>query len=190
MKNSGKHTHSSKYSDDLLLQAKEIFEKKAKREFSMAEIEEGLNGLVDFFDILNEWDLKAKSRPETLAIPESSTPTENNKKAPIAQPPLPSPKTPTQNHPTKETNPEKTYTLPISNMTIKHTELFGNSDKVFLRPAELKNYGLPTATVNDMVYKASEMQDPIPFIKLGRKTLIPRVALEEWILRQSHVREK
>lgn len=191
MKNSEKHTYSSKYSDGLLLRGKELFEKKTNRKFSMEEIREGFDGFVEFINILNEWDLKeqAKSKPETKIILEPTAPTTKYEKTPNNPKPTPSSKTNKQSQAVQVLS-EKTYTLPISNLTIKHKELFGNSDKIFLRPAELKNYGLPTATVNDMVYRASEMQDPIPFIKLGRKTLIPRVALEEWILRQAHVREK
>lgn len=192
MKNSEKHTYSSKYTDDLLLRGKALFEEKAKRELSMEEVREGLDGLAEFFTILKEWDLKeeTESKPETQTISEPAAPTTKSKETPTKHQPVSTPKTTTQNHATQKSNLEKAYTLPISNITIKHKELFGNSDKVFLRPAELKNYGLPTATVNDMVYRASEMEDPFPFIKLGRKTLIPRVALEEWILRQAHVREK
>ena len=192
MKNSKKHTYSSIYSDELLLKCKALLEEKGKQELSMPEVEEALNGMAEFVNLLQQWELKEedKSKLETQNLSEPVLPKTKSKKNPDDNQPKPTAKTPATNPVIQESKPDKTYTLPISNITINHKKLFGDSDKVFLRPAELKNYGLPTATVNDMVYRASEMEDPFPFIKLGRKTLIPRVALEEWILRQAHVREK
>ena len=89
-----------------------------------------------------------------------------------------------------ERSPQPVYRLPICGIELTETDLWGVGEKpVLLRPKDLERYGLPEATVNDMVYRASETVDPIPFLKLGRKTLIPRVAFEAWILRQAHVRE-
>ena len=85
----------------------------------------------------------------------------------------------------------KKYRLPISNVVLQEDQIWGNHDQqpIMLRPKDLLKYGLPEASVNDLIYKASDTQDPIPFIKLGRKTLIPRVAFESWLLRQAHVSE-
>jgi hypothetical protein len=85
----------------------------------------------------------------------------------------------------------KKYRLPLTNIILSDKEIWGDQAKqpIMLRPNDMPLYGLPVATVNDMVYRAAETQDPIPFIKLGRKTLIPRIAFEEWLLRQAHVRE-
>jgi len=85
----------------------------------------------------------------------------------------------------------KKYRLPLTNIILSELELWGDQAKqpIMLRPKDLALYGIPLASVNDMVYKATETQDPIPFIKLGRKTLIPRIAFEAWLLRQAHVRE-
>jgi hypothetical protein len=84
---------------------------------------------------------------------------------------------------------EKRYRLPLSGLVLSEKDLWGDGDKpVLLRPKDLERYGLPEATVNDMVYRAPETEDPLPFLKLGRKTLIPRAALEAWILRQAHVK--
>jgi hypothetical protein len=85
----------------------------------------------------------------------------------------------------------KKYRLPISNIVLSEKEIWGDQTKqpIMLRPKDLALYGLPLASVNDMVYRASVTQDPLPFIKLGRKTLIPRIAFEAWLLRQAHVRE-
>jgi hypothetical protein len=70
---------------------------------------------------------------------------------------------------------EPVYQLPISGIILKKSELWGPEEKsVLLRPKDLERYGLPEATVNDMVYRSSETDDPLPFIKLGRKTLIPK----------------
>ena len=186
MKNLKNHTYSSIFPDELFLKGKVLLEEQGKREMTMPEVEEALNGLAEFANLLQEWDFKEddKSKLETQNISEPVLPTAKSKKQQKT-----TTKIPVKNPTIREPKPEKAYTLPISNITINHKKLFGESEKVFLRPAELKNYGLPTATVNDMVYRASEMEDPFPFIKLGRKTLIPRVALEEWILRQAHVRE-
>ncbi len=84
---------------------------------------------------------------------------------------------------------EKTYLLPLCNAKIKHKELFGNSDKVFLRPADLAKYGFPKPSVYDLVYTAPEKNNRFPFIKIGRKVLIPRLALEKWIISQAHIQE-
>lgn len=85
----------------------------------------------------------------------------------------------------------KKYRLPISNLVLAEDQLWGKTDNqpIMLRPKDLQRYGLPEASVNDLIYKASTMLDPIPFIKLGRKTLIPRTAFESWLLRQAHVSE-
>jgi hypothetical protein len=79
----------------------------------------------------------------------------------------------------------------LTNIILSELELWGDQSKqpIMLRPKDLVLYGLPLASVNDMVYRATETQDPIPFIKLGRKTLFPRIAFEAWLLRQAHVRE-
>jgi hypothetical protein len=83
------------------------------------------------------------------------------------------------------------YRLPLTNIVLSEKEIWGDQAQqpIMLRPNDMPLYGLPVATVNDMVYRASETQDPLPFIKLGRKTLIPRIAFEKWLLRQAHVRE-
>jgi hypothetical protein len=85
----------------------------------------------------------------------------------------------------------KKYILPLTNIILSEKDIWGDHEKqpIMLRPKDLELYGLPLASVNDMVYRASETPDPIPFIKLGRKTLIPRNAFEDWLLRQGHVRE-
>lgn len=95
-------------------------------------------------------------------------------------------------------NPEKNlsvtcrqYQLPITNVVLQEEHLWGPPENrpIMLRPKDLDQYGLPEASVNDLIYKATETIDPIPFLKLGRKTLIPRCAFELWLLRQAHVRE-
>ena len=95
------------------------------------------------------------------------------------------------NKPTHEIlKTEKRYRLPFCELVLNESDLWGEGEKpVLLRPKDLKRYGLPESTINDMVYRAPVTEDPLPFFKLGRKTLIPRVALEAWILRQSHVVE-
>ena len=86
--------------------------------------------------------------------------------------------------------PEKNYRLPLCGVVLTPADLWGtNPGPVMLRPKDLERYGLPEASVNDMIYRASETKDPLPFLKVGRKTLIPRAALEAWILRQAHVKE-
>ena len=86
--------------------------------------------------------------------------------------------------------PEKRFRLPLCGAVLSETDLWGSGEKpVLLRPKDLERYGLPEASINDFVYRASETEDPLPFLKLGRKTLIPRAALEAWILRQAHVTE-
>ena len=91
----------------------------------------------------------------------------------------------------QDPNPEKSYRLPLCGVVLKQTDLWGeNPGPVMLRPEDVeKFYGIPIASVYDMVYRAAETPDPMPFLKLGRKTLIPRAALEAWILRQAHVKE-
>jgi len=85
----------------------------------------------------------------------------------------------------------KKYRLPISNVVLSETQLWGKQEQqpIMLRPKDLSRYGLPEASVNDLIYKSPSTRDPIPFLKLGRKTLIPRVAFEAWLLRQAHVSE-
>ena len=85
----------------------------------------------------------------------------------------------------------KKYKLPINNVVLAEDQIWGNHDQqpIMLRPKDLLTYGLPEASVNDLIYKAPDTEDPIPFIKLGRKTLIPRIAFESWLLRQAHVSE-
>jgi hypothetical protein len=95
-----------------------------------------------------------------------------------------------ENSPKPDLMSEKRFQLPLCGVILSEGDLWGVGEKpVLLRPKDLERYGLPEATINDMVYRASETQDPLPFLKVGRKTLIPRVALEAWILRQAHVRE-
>ena len=86
---------------------------------------------------------------------------------------------------------EKFYRLPLCGVVLSEKALWGKEEKpILLRPKDLeKFYGIPVASVNDMVYRASEMASPLPFIKLERKTLIPRAAFEAWILNQAHVTE-
>lgn len=86
---------------------------------------------------------------------------------------------------------EKFYQLPLCGVVLNESSLWGNKPgPVLLRPQDLEElYGLPTKSVYDLVYKAPEMTDPLPFLKLDRKTLIPRAAFESWILRQAHVKE-
>lgn len=85
----------------------------------------------------------------------------------------------------------KKYRLPITNLILSEAQIWGSHENqpIMLRPKDLSIYGLPEASVHDLIYKASSTKDPIPFIKLGRKTLIPRVAFESWLLRQAHVSE-
>jgi len=85
----------------------------------------------------------------------------------------------------------KQYRLPISNIVLSEIQLWGVQEKapIMLRPRDISRYGLPEASVNDLIYKSPSTTDPIPFIKLGRKTLIPRAAFEAWLLRQAHVDE-
>ena len=66
----------------------------------------------------------------------------------------------------------KKYRLPLANIILSDREIWGDqvNQPVMLRPNDMPLYGLPVATVNDMVYRASETNDPIPFMKLGRKT--------------------
>jgi hypothetical protein len=87
--------------------------------------------------------------------------------------------------------PEKRYKLPICGVVLSESALWGSQPgPVLLRPEDLeKLYGIPKGSVYDLVYKSSEMPDPLPFLKLERKTMIPRAALEAWILRQAHVKE-
>jgi len=86
---------------------------------------------------------------------------------------------------------EKRYRLPLCGLVLSEKDLWGAEGKpVLLRPKDVERlYGIPVASVNDMVYRASEMESPLPFIKLERKTLIPRAAFENWVLNQAHVKE-
>ena len=87
--------------------------------------------------------------------------------------------------------PVKRYRLPLCGVVLSERDLWGAEEKpVLLRPKDLERlYGIPLASVYDLVYRASEMKDPLPFIKLERKTLIPRAAFETWVLNQAHVTE-
>lgn len=86
---------------------------------------------------------------------------------------------------------EKRYQLPLCGVVLSESEIWGKGPKPdLLRPEDLeKRYGIPKASVYDMVYKAPETPDPLPFLKLERKTLVPRAAFEAWILRQAHAVE-
>jgi hypothetical protein len=55
MKKSVNHAYSSKYSDDLLLKGKSLFEERAKRELTMAEVLEWTESLVRYGEIIMEW---------------------------------------------------------------------------------------------------------------------------------------
>ncbi len=87
--------------------------------------------------------------------------------------------------------PEKRYRLPLCEVVLTESALWGTqSGPVLLRPEDVERlYGIPKGSVYDLVYKSTEMPDPLPFLKLERKTMIPRAALEAWILRQAHVKE-
>lgn len=58
MKNLKNHTYSSKYSDDVLLRGKALFEEKAKRELTMKEVLELTENLVRFGEIIWDWHQK------------------------------------------------------------------------------------------------------------------------------------
>lgn len=55
MKNLKNHKYSSKYSDDLLLETKTLFEERANRELTMAEVLEWIESLVQYGKIILEW---------------------------------------------------------------------------------------------------------------------------------------
>ncbi|HVZ79830.1 MAG TPA: hypothetical protein VHE12_03405 [bacterium] len=48
------HTYSAKYSDDLLLRGKKLFEEKANREMTMGEVLEWTESLVQYGEIIIE----------------------------------------------------------------------------------------------------------------------------------------
>ncbi len=86
------------------------------------------------------------------------------------------PNSPSENSfpPGNSYHPLKKYRIPLTNSILSDKEIWGDrgNQPIMLRPNDMPLYGLPVATIYDMIYRASETQDPIPFIKLGRKTLM------------------